>query len=113
MSFEQILLLLAFILLPLLNLLFQRIKRRVESETPAEEPVASVPRPPRATPPYPSPSRPAGDRGRRLESQALAVPARRRRFNKNSLFGTPRDLRRAIVLMTLLGPCRALDPPDE
>ena len=113
MSFEQILLLLAFILLPLLNLLFQRIKRRVESETPAEEPVTRVPRPPRAVPARPSSSRPAGDRGRRLESPALAVPPRRLRFNKRSLFRTPRDLRRGIILMTLLGPCRALDPPDE
>jgi len=113
MSFEQILLLIAFILLPLLNLLFQRIRRGVEGETAAEEPVARVPHRPRATPPPPAPSRAAGDRGRRLESPALAVPARRRRFNKRSLFGTPRDLRRGIILMTLLGPCRALDPPDE
>jgi hypothetical protein len=26
--------------------------------------------------------------------------------------GNRRDVRRAIVLMTILGPCRALDPPD-
>jgi hypothetical protein len=26
--------------------------------------------------------------------------------------GSRRDVRRAIVLMTILGPCRALDPPD-
>jgi hypothetical protein len=29
-----------------------------------------------------------------------------------TLFRTKGDLRRAIVLMTVLGPCRALDPPS-
>jgi hypothetical protein len=113
MSIEQILLFFLFILLPLLNLLFQRIKRRAESEAPAKEPVTRVPRPPRAAPPRPPASRAAGDSGRRLEPPALALPARGRRFDKRSLLGTPRDLRRGIILMTLLGPCRALEQPDE
>jgi hypothetical protein len=29
------------------------------------------------------------------------------------LFRTPQDLRRAIVVMTVLGPCRALEPVDR
>jgi hypothetical protein len=29
------------------------------------------------------------------------------------LFRTPQDLRRAIVAMTVLGPCRAQEPPEQ
>ena len=29
------------------------------------------------------------------------------------LFGSRQDLRHAIVLMTVLGPCRALEPPEQ
>ena len=46
-------------------------------------------------------------------SEAPAVaPLANDRFTKRSLLETPRDLRRGIVIMTLLGPCRAFDPPD-
>lgn len=31
----------------------------------------------------------------------------------HSLFRTPQDLRHAIIVMTVLGPCRALEPPDR
>ena len=35
----------------------------------------------------------------------------RRRARNQGLFRTPADARRAIVLMSVLGPCRGLDPP--
>ena len=41
------------------------------------------------------------------------APARsRRRTTSGSLFRTRKDLRHAVVLMTVLGPCRALKPDD-
>ena len=38
---------------------------------------------------------------------AVSVPA------AHALFRTPQDLRRAIVAMTVLGPCRAQEPPEQ
>jgi hypothetical protein len=40
-----------------------------------------------------------------------AEEVRRRRSAARALLQGPRDLRRAIVVMTVLGPCRALEPP--
>jgi hypothetical protein len=48
-------------------------------------------------------------------SQALVASATitRRRSAARSLLGTKLDLRRTIVIMTILGPCRAQEPPDN
>ena len=43
-------------------------------------------------------------------AEASAQP--RRRTPSGSLFRTRKDLRHAVVLMTVLGPCRALKPGD-
>ena len=54
----------------------------------------------------------ASDFGRRPPAPA-PVPVRTRqsrRFSRQSLFGTPQDVEKAVVLATILGPCRALDP---
>ena len=37
------------------------------------------------------------------------TPLRRERHTRRSLLGSKRELRRAIVLMTVLGPCRAAE----
>lgn len=44
-------------------------------------------------------------------ARAAPPPARARAVHP--LFRTPQDLRRAIVVMTVLGPCRALEPFDR
>lgn len=49
--------------------------------------------------------------GRRPEAAAPVRPRRRRRYSRQSLFGTPQDVRTAVVIATILGPCRALEPP--
>jgi len=107
----QILLLLFFIVLPLVNFLLQRVRKRRDHRSPQGKPVEQMlgqlqasrtPRPaPRADRDraHTSPARPAG-------------PLAHNRFTKRSLLGAPRDVRRGIVIMTLLGPCRAFDPPD-
>jgi hypothetical protein len=43
---------------------------------------------------------------------ASAPPSSRRLHPARALLGNPRDLRRAVVLMMVLGPCRA-DAPQE
>ena len=49
----------------------------------------------------------------RSEALAASAAIARRRSAVRSLLGTRRDLRRAIVSMTILGPCRAQEPPDN
>jgi hypothetical protein len=44
---------------------------------------------------------------------AAPVPPPGRARAAHPLFRTPQDLRRAIVVMTVLGPCRALEPFDR
>ena len=43
--------------------------------------------------------------------QARALPERR--ASAEPLFRTKQDLRHAVVAMTVLGPCRALEPPES
>jgi len=50
---------------------------------------------------------------RRMEKIAPGAAPRQPRHATNALFRSRHDLRHAIVVMTVLGPCRALDPPDR
>jgi len=52
----------------------------------------------------------AVDFGRGPPAPAPVQPRRPRRFSRQSLFGTPQDVRKAVVIATILGPCRALEP---
>jgi hypothetical protein len=110
----QILLLLFFIVLPLINFLLQRVRKRRDHRDhriPQEKSVEQVLRRTQATAP-PAPT-PRVSRSRVHGAEARTVtPLANNRFTKRSLLGTPRDVRRGIVTMTLLGPCRAFDPPD-
>ena len=113
LGFGQILLLIVFILVPLIKFVMQRVRKPVESETPADEPVLGTPRRAQATPESPPPT-PHASRNEVHASQAptVATLLSRGRFSKRSLLGNTRDVRRGIILMTILGPCRAFDPPD-
>ena len=43
-----------------------------------------------------------------------ALPIRwTRRFSRNALMGTRRDVQNAVVIATVLGPCRAFEPHDS
>jgi len=44
---------------------------------------------------------------------ARSAPAPRRMHPVRALLNDPRDLRRAVVLTMVLGPCRALEPPER
>jgi hypothetical protein len=74
--------------------------RSAQYESPAEfwgrVPLAAV-----VTSPAPTPA----ERVERPRPQ----PLRRMRYTRRSLVGSRRELRRAIVLMTVLGPCRATE----
>jgi hypothetical protein len=111
MSLEQLVLIAVFVLVPLLNFLVRVLGRRFGARAPAEPVPMAVPAPSssqRASPGVrrrtvpgrsagassPPDSRPAGAR-RRLPLQLESAHA----------------VRRAIVLMAVLGPCRGLAPP--
>jgi hypothetical protein len=103
------------------NYLVQRLARRAQQRMPS--PTLPMPEDEEAEQP------PDTAWGRRPEAEALpeevaaarrAAPARRpaaarteQRRQTRVLFRTRDDVRRAIVAMTVLGPCRALEPPDR
>jgi hypothetical protein len=119
-SIEQLIFLAIFVMLPLAQVLFRWVQRRLrEAGRPADggagggaEPV--VPARPGTTRELPraaaAPVRPPVSPAA-LPAAAPAAPARRGRFR--GPLGGRRDLRRAIVLMTILGECRGAAPPPE
>lgn len=115
---EQLLLIAIFLLVGLVNMLVRWLRQR-----------SQVPRPEAEPPPGPEPAR-----GRRLElppaarvivpplPPEAAVPAPRRmrpeaappaRRRPRPRLGSRADVRRAIVTMTVLGPCRAREHEVE
>ena len=50
---------------------------------------------------------------RRVQAIAVALAPSPRRIAPTALFCSRRDLRHAIVVMTVLGPCRALEPHER
>lgn len=109
---QIILLMIVFILVPLIKFVMQRVRRRLEDQIPEEESVTQIRWQAQATPaPLPTP-RASHNRVRELQAPIVLTPLARSHFTKRSLLGTSRDVRRGIILMTILGPCRAFDPPD-
>jgi hypothetical protein len=104
--FTQILVLLAFILFPLINWLLQRMQRRFESQAPRQPPRQPAPRTFAKAPPL---EVIASARERMPPALAETPLSRRNQSIRRSLFRSRGDLRRAIILMTVLGPCRAND----
>jgi hypothetical protein len=106
----QILVLLAFILVPLINLLLKRMRRRFEPPPRREPPRQPAPRTIGKLPPV---EVVASARERVPAPARTQIPPRSRPPLRNrALFSSRRDLRRAILLMAVLGPCRALDAPE-
>jgi hypothetical protein len=109
-SIEPIILLIIFILIPLANYVLARMRRRFEQPGPARQPVPDMGFRKQAAP-APTPASPA-TRERAQEAPLNRVLASSRsRWSRKTLFRTRRDVRRVIVAMTVLGPCRAYDPP--
>jgi hypothetical protein len=118
MSLEQVLLLAFLVALPLFHYLTRLARQRNELPNQAEGLPPSAHRPPvqEQQPPLPRSAR-------RTASGAMTAPAQETDALMNSTAGRSArrgravvglgnrfDLPRAIVLMTLIGPCRAMDP---
>ena len=105
-----ILVMVAFVLL--INLITRVLRRRRESEAPRRmDPEAPQvpPRGPRPPPPVVEPRR--AREGPHSAPLPVAAPPSAARRRARSPLGSLRVVRRGIVLMTILGPCRALEPP--
>jgi hypothetical protein len=112
----ELLYLLGFLALVLFNYLAQRAARRREQQAKAQAAVAPVPpsveeqlpeelwgrtaTPPPAPAPVPVP-------------RPTPAPAQPRLHPVRALLKDKRDLRRAVVLMIVLGPCRAEECPER
>jgi len=118
----EILYVLAFLGFVLFNFLSQLAarRRRQEEQAQAGEPLESA-----AEPPFPAEPEPLEDVWGRPPAPAAppaplptprpALPELRvapRRHPVRALLSDRRDLRRAVVLMMVLGPCRSQDPPE-
>ena len=98
----QILVLLAFVLFPLLGRLLQRMQRPLESQALGQPPPQPAPRVVVKQPLEVTFAREEAHAPDRVNNSAVISQRRER-----SLFRNGRDLRRAIILMTVLGACRA------
>jgi hypothetical protein len=111
---EQLLILLFVFVFFLLPTLVERLKAR-HRQAPQEGTPPLPPVPARA--PTPLPPRVVVSRVSLEEPRGAPVPPvpppRGPRPRARMALGDLRNVRRGIVLMTLLGPCRALEPPPS
>ncbi|HSF31186.1 MAG TPA: hypothetical protein VLK82_12050 [Candidatus Tectomicrobia bacterium] len=111
MTRDQLLILVALAFVLLINVVTRLLKRRLGGEAPRtpETEVSGIPPPVRRPPPVVTPHRipAAAD----TTPSRHAVPRMAARPRKRAPLGGLRSVRHGIVLMTILGPCRALEPP--
>jgi hypothetical protein len=105
-----ILVVLAFVLL--INLIVRLLRRRAAGEAPRarESEESAVPPRPQRLPPAIAPRRVHEAPG--AAPVPRAVPSVTPPARVRAPVGGLHAVRRGIVLMTILGPCRALEPPD-
>jgi len=102
-------------------MLFNYVARQLAQKARAQQQAADTSAPPPEDEPLeniwgraPAPPRDAPEPiARAVPVPNAAPPVRVRRRPAARLFRTRKDLRRAIVLMTVLGPCRALEPHER
>ncbi|HEY7364553.1 MAG TPA: hypothetical protein VIE37_10630 [Methylomirabilota bacterium] len=106
MTRAQVLLFAALVLAPLFSLLMRAVKKRLAGQAPPdlELEAPSVPAPGQkpTAPVIGVGARPRDTPLRRATAMGATAPAAGSRLG---------EVRRGIVLMTVLGPCRALEPP--
>jgi hypothetical protein len=113
MTREQLLILVVLAFVLLINFAARVLRRWVKGDVPrGMEPEAPqrVPRGPRLPLPVAQPRRVREGPESTPSPVAVAPHAGRRR--PRSRLRSPREVRRGIVLMTILGPCRAREPSD-
>ena len=123
----ELLYVLGFIAIVLFNFIAQRAARRRQQEEQAQAQPGEQPAPPPVEEELledvwgrtPTPARasavapvPAA-RSAPPPVRAAEPPAPVRQHPVRALLGNKRDLRRAVILMMVLGPCRSQEPPER
>ena len=109
---EELIYALIFGVVLLLQYLMKRFGPQPQPQSPQEEPVAEIPEHEQATPETSSVSTASDIRFGRSGSPSASTTLPQRRFSRKSLMGNRRDVQNAIVIATILGPCRAFEPHD-
>jgi hypothetical protein len=112
LTLEQILVLLLFILVPLLNWLLVQLlaKRRAAIQAAAKRSIPPVP--------FGAEKTPLAPKKTPVMERVIPGPTRRtppphmRYPTTRLLLRNKREVRRGIILMTILGPSRAREPPE-
>ena len=104
---------LIFAAIVLFQYLMKRFAPREQQEAAQDEQLAPIPE---EVPPAPAPSPVSavavGQFGRTGAASVSSGPSPRR-FSRRSLLGTRREVQNAIVIATILGPCRADEQHDD
>lgn len=110
-SLEEILVLLVFVLYPLIQFIVERIRRGAAVPPAGDEPAEPLPqRTEMALMPGPAEA-PPDECTPAAQTPPIAPPSPRRHGARRRILGDRQALRRAIVVKTILGPCRADEPP--
>jgi hypothetical protein len=109
---QQLLILVSLAVVLLINFVRHMLKRRAEARAlrTRTSDVSEIPRPARQPPLPVAPGRFQDVSG--AVPLSLAVSRLTPRLQRRAPLGGLQAVRRGVVLMTILGPCRALEPPD-
>ncbi|MDP3540256.1 MAG: hypothetical protein Q8S26_16295 [Azonexus sp.] len=104
---------LLYVLMFLVVVLFQYLAKRFVPQEPAwDERLEQIPEVPEDTPAAPVASASGAGQFGRNAARGTSLAPPRGRFSRSSLMGSRREVQNAMVIATILGPCRAFEPHD-
>jgi hypothetical protein len=112
LGFGPIILVIVFILVPLIQFVMRRVRRRLENQILEKKSVTQIRRQAQATRAPLATPRVSRNTLHQAQEPTVATPRSRRRLVQREFLINRRDARRGIIVMTLLGPCRTFDPLD-
>jgi hypothetical protein len=111
MNFENLIVVLAVLGMALFNVVLPWLRKRIEGELSGES--APIAQASMQAVPTAEPTEPREPSRRVRVPLATGTPSVLARRARRSPVGSLREARRGIVLRTILGPCRALEPSDS
>ena len=109
---EELIYVLIFAAILLFQYVMKRFGPQQQPQSPQDEPVPEIPEQEQATPETSSVSTASDIRFCRSGSPSASATLPQRRFSRKSLMANRRDVQNAVVIATILGPCRAFEPHD-
>ena len=109
---EELIYVLIFGVIVLVQYLMKRFGPQPQPPSPQDEPVPEIPEQEQAAPVTSMVSAASDIRFGRSGAPSASTALPQRRFSRKALMGNRRDVQNAIVIATILGPCRAHEPHD-